>query len=276
MDDVLGYRGTRAVVTGCASGMGAATARILVDLGAEVVGLDVKPTEVDVAAFVEVDLRDKASIDAAVATIVSSGAPVDSVFSVAGLPGPPFSDLDTVMVNFVGARHLVESLVPAMPPGAAAVCVASNAGLGWQNDLEALVPAVSTAGFDEAKAYLEAHPELIASGYVPSKKLLNTWVAWRGVQLLATKGIRLNCSNPGPTDTAMMPAFEALAGKELIDAFVGPSGRRSTADEQAWPLVFLNSRRSSYIAGEALHTDAGFLAAMTTNQLEATLPSEVG
>lgn len=271
MDDVLGYEGTRAVVTGCASGMGAATAGLLVELGAEVIGLDVKPTDVAVADFVEVDLRDKASIDGAVAAITGSdGRAVDSVFSVAGLPGPPFSDLDTVLVNFVGARHLIESLVPAMPAGAAAVCVASNAGLGWQNELDALVPAVSTAGFDEGKAYFEAHPELIASGYLPSKKLLNAWVAWRGVQLLATKGIRLNCSNPGPTETAMMPAFEALAGKELIDAFVGPSGRRSTAEEQAWPLLFLNSRRSSYIAGEALHTDAGFLAATTTNQLEVT------
>lgn len=80
-------------------------------------------------------------------------------------------------------------------------------------------------------------------------------------------GIRLNCSNPGPTDTAMMPRFEDQVGKEFIDSFVGPSKRRSTAEEQAWPLLFLNSPRSSYIAGEALHTDAGFLGAMITGQL---------
>ena len=107
----------------------------------------------------------------------------------------------------------------------------------------------------------------IATGYVPSKKLTNAWVAWRAATLLDV-GIRLNCSNPGPTDTAMMPAFEAYAGKELIDAFIGPSKRRSTAEEQAWPLVFLNSPRSSYIAGEALHTDAGFLGAMVTGQIK--------
>ncbi len=65
----------------------------------------------------------------------------------------------------------------------------------------------------------------------------------------------------------MMPAFEAFAGKEMIDAFVGPSARRSSAVEQAWPLLFLNSPRASYIAGEALHTDAGFLAAQVTGQL---------
>jgi NAD(P)-dependent dehydrogenase (short-subunit alcohol dehydrogenase family) len=263
VQDPLQYEGTHAVVTGCASGMGAATAAILGELGATVTGLDVQDKAEGVARFLQVDLKDKASIDAAVAAIEE---PVHSVFSVAGLPGPPFSDLDTVMVNFVGPRHLIESLVPKMPPGSAAVCVASNAGLGWEQEIETLLPVVSDGGFDEGRAWCEEHPDLIATGYVPSKKLLNAWVAWRAATLLDA-GIRLNCQNPGPTDTAMMPAFEALAGKELIDAFIGPSKRRSTAEEQAWPLVFLNSRRSSYIAGEALHTDAGFLGAMVTGQI---------
>lgn len=92
-EDVLQYAGKRAVVTGSASGMGAATAQILVDLGAEVIGLDVKPTAVAVQKHLDVDLRDKASIDAVVTEI---GRPVHAVFSVAGLPGEPFSDLDTV------------------------------------------------------------------------------------------------------------------------------------------------------------------------------------
>jgi NAD(P)-dependent dehydrogenase (short-subunit alcohol dehydrogenase family) len=269
MNDVLQYEGKRVVVTGCASGMGAATAQILVDLGAEVIGLDVKPTDVPVKEFHQVDLKDKSSIDALVAAVAS---PVHAVFSVAGLPGPPFSDLDTVLVNFVGPRHLIESLVPKMASGAAVACVASNAGLGWQQDLENLMPLVSSDGFDGGKAWCEANPDAIATGYAPSKKLTNAWVAWRGPSLMKEHGIRLNNTNPGPTDTAMMPTFEEQAGKELIDAFVGPSGRRSTADEQAWPLVFLNSPRSSYVAAEALHTDGGFLGAMVTGQLEVNLP----
>lgn len=265
MQDVLQYEGKRAVVTGCASGMGEATARLLVELGAEVVGLDVKEPELELADFRAVDLRDEAMIDEAAAH-VASGGPVHALFSVAGLPGAPFSDLDTVLVNFVGARHLVESLVPVMPEGSAVACVASNAGLGWQDELEALMPLVSTEGFAEAKAWCEANPKAIVQGYLPSKKLINAWVAWRGVQLLA-QGIRLNCTNPGPTQTAMMPAFEGQVGAELIDEFIGPSGRRSTPEEQAWPLLFLNSPRCAYVAGEAFHTDAGFLAAQTTGQL---------
>jgi NAD(P)-dependent dehydrogenase (short-subunit alcohol dehydrogenase family) len=266
VDDVLGYSGKRVVVTGAASGMGEAAARALVEVGAEVIALDVKPADVGAKTSLLVDLKDKSSIDDAVSRI---GA-VDSVFSVAGLPGPPFSDLDTVIVNFIGARHLIESLVPSMSAGASIVCVASNAGLGWQDD-DRLLPLVSTPDFDTAVAWCEEHPEVIVTGYAPSKKLVNLWVAWRGTQLIA-QGIRLNCSNPGPTSTAMMPAFEAQAGKELIDAFVGPSGRRSTAEEQAWPLLFVNSPRSSYIAAESLHVDGGFLGAMTTGQLEVNLP----
>ena len=109
MEDVLGYRDASVVVTGAASGMGAATAQILVDLGAQVTAIDIKPTEVAVSRFVEVDLRDRAAIDDAVASI---GEPVNNLFSCAGLPGPPFSELDTMLVNFVGARHLAEGTRP--------------------------------------------------------------------------------------------------------------------------------------------------------------------
>jgi NAD(P)-dependent dehydrogenase (short-subunit alcohol dehydrogenase family) len=260
--DVLGYQGKRVVVTGAASGMGAATAGLLIDIGANVIAVDVKPTDLAVESFLEVDLRDRTAIDEAAAAI---GAPVDAVFSVAGLPGPPFSDLDTMKVNFIGARHLIESLVPSMGNGGAVACVASNAGLYWQQETDTLLPFVQT-DFAGGVAWCEEHPKAILGGYMFSKKAINAWVAWRAASLIKD-GIRLNCSNPGPTDTAMMPAFEAQAGKELIDAFVGPSGRRSTAEEQAWPLLFLNSPRSSYIAGESLHVDAGFLGAMVTGQI---------
>jgi NAD(P)-dependent dehydrogenase (short-subunit alcohol dehydrogenase family) len=61
--------------------------------------------------------------------------PVHAFFNCAGLPGPPFSDLDVMLVNFVGARHLIEQVLPKMPEGSAIAYVASNAGLGWQQHL---------------------------------------------------------------------------------------------------------------------------------------------
>jgi NAD(P)-dependent dehydrogenase (short-subunit alcohol dehydrogenase family) len=264
IDDPLGYTGRQVVVTGAASGMGAATAAILAGLGATVVALDVKAIDGPAETKLQVDLRDPASIDRVVKAI---DGPVQAVFSVAGLPGAPFSDLDTVLVNFVGARHLVEALVPQMPDSGAVVCVGSTAGMGWQQEIYDLLPFVQTDGFESGRAWCEAHPERLQVPYMFSKKALNAWVAWRAASLLRQNGIRLNCSNPGPTDTAMMPAFEAQVGAAMIDAYVGPGGRRSTAEEQAWPLVFVNSPRASFIAGESFQVDNGFMAALLTNQL---------
>jgi NAD(P)-dependent dehydrogenase (short-subunit alcohol dehydrogenase family) len=265
MEDVLQYEGKRVVVTGSASGMGAAAAQILTELGAEVIGLDVQATEANVKESIQVDLRDQASIDAAVEQI---GGPVDSVFSVAGLPGDPFSDLDTMLVNVFGARHLIESLVPVIPAGGSVVCVASNAGLGWEDKLDRLLPPVQTPDFAAGKAWCEENPKAILGGYGPSKEMSNAWVAWRAPSMLEEHGIRLNLINPGPTQTAMMGKFEDQVGAAMIDAFVGPGGRRSSSEEQAWAMVFLNSPRSSFVAGEAFHVDAGFRAAMVTDQLK--------
>lgn len=265
MDDVLGYEGKHALVSGAASGMGAATAALLVELGARVTALDVKPVELAAAESRTVDLMDKASIDAAIDGL----DPVDCVFSVAGLPGPPFSHWDVLMVNFIGARHLIESLVPAMPDGGAIACVASTAGLGWEKDYQNLVPLISTDGFDAAVAWVKDNPDPLEaqSGYLYSKKMTNAWVAWRSPSLMEERQIRLNNTNPGPTQTPMMPAFEAYAGEELVNAFVGPSGRRSTPEEQAWPLLFLNSPRSSYVSGLAFQTDAAFNASQISNPI---------
>ena len=57
----------RVIVSGCFSGMGEATARKLLDLGAEVHGLDYKESALPLASFTQVDLRETASVEAAVA-----------------------------------------------------------------------------------------------------------------------------------------------------------------------------------------------------------------
>ena len=153
MDDVLGYHGKAVVVTGAASGMGEATARILVDLGATVTALDIKPATVPGARALQIDLRDRANIEEVAASIEG---PVDGLFSCAGLPGPPFSEMDTILVNFVGARHLAEQLVPKMSPGSAISVISSSAAIGWQDHITVITGLLETDGFDGAVEWLTA------------------------------------------------------------------------------------------------------------------------
>jgi NAD(P)-dependent dehydrogenase (short-subunit alcohol dehydrogenase family) len=263
VDDVLGFDGKNVVMTGAASGMGQAAAQILVDCGAKVTALDIKPTSVAVDRFCQVDLRDPAAIEEVAASI---DGPIDAFFSCAGLPGPPFSELDTAVVNFVAVRHLSELLVPKMQAGSSITVISSAAAVGWQDQLDTTLDLLATKGFEAAREWLVANEEKWNwSGYLFSKWVVDTWVGWWYPDL-APLGIRVNCINPGPTDTPMMPAFHELAGKELVDQAIGPIGRYSTAEEQAWPLVLLGSPRMSYVAGEVLWTDGGFLGALTTRR----------
>lgn len=273
MDDVLGYEGKTVVVTGAASGMGQATAQILVDLRATVIALDIKPTTVPVARALNIDLRDRANIEEVAASI---DGPIDGLFSCAGLPGPPFSEWDTILVNFVGARHLAELLVPKMSNGSAISVISSSAAIGWQDHINVISELLATDGFDGAVEWLKANEKKWSwSGYAYSKYAIDAWVGWWYPDL-ARAGIRINCINPGPTETAMMPAFQDFAGKETIDQSVGPVGRYSTAEEQAWPLVCLGSPRFSYVGGEVLWTDGGWNGAMTMGRHRAQWAKDAG
>jgi NAD(P)-dependent dehydrogenase (short-subunit alcohol dehydrogenase family) len=84
-------------------------------------------------------------------------------------------------------------------------------------------------------------------------------------------GIRLNSLNPGPTDTPMMPAFIESQGQEFFDNFPKPIGRNSTAEEQAWCLVMLNSPRSSYVVATSVFADGGFTGGLFTGGIDPTV-----
>ena len=263
MNDVLGYAGKTVVVSGAASGMGQAATQILVDLGAKVTALDVKDVTVPVERTLELDLRDPGAIERVASEI---DGPIDALLSCAGLPGPPFSQLDTMLVNFVGARHLVEQLLPKMADGSAIGVISSSAAIGWQQHLPTITELLESSGFDAAVAWLQANEDKWSwSGYAFSKYVIDAWVGWWCAELMQ-RGIRFNCINPGPTDTPMMPAFHAMATKEVVDGAVGPVGRYSRPDEQGWPLVLLCSPRMSYVTGEVLWTDGGFFGSVTAGR----------
>jgi NAD(P)-dependent dehydrogenase (short-subunit alcohol dehydrogenase family) len=244
--------------------MGAAAVEGLAELGAEIHVLDLKDPPVEVASHQVVDLRDPDAVSAAVETI---GGKIDALFNAAGLPGPPFPDVDTMLVNFAAPRHLTQCVVPHMTDGGAICSISSTAGSGYLLNLEKWMPLVDTPDFASAKTWCEEHPDDIVGAYGQSKEALIIWTMKAAMDLNA-QGIRLNCISPGPTDTPMMPAFEDLAGGgQIIDLFAQGLGRRSTPAEQGWPMIFLNSDAASYISGENLNTDGGTVSAITTGRL---------
>jgi NAD(P)-dependent dehydrogenase (short-subunit alcohol dehydrogenase family) len=263
MTDFLGYKNKRVVVSGCFSGMGEATARLLMELGAEVHGLDYKQSQLELASFNIVDLRDPASIEAAARKI---GGKVDALFNCAGLPqtAPP---LDVMKVNFCGTRRMTESILPLMSSGAAIASISSVAGMGWSRRIPVIMELVKSASYEDAVKWCEGHMDVVREGYSFSKECINVWTMSTATSLIK-KGIRMNCTMPGPTQTPMMAHFESATKKEVLDAAAQPSNRRSTPEEQAAPLIFLNSSVASYLNGVALAVDGGLMGGIATGAID--------
>ena len=261
--DYLGYKNKRVIVSGCFSGMGEATARQLLNLGAEVHGLDYKETKLQLASFTQVDLRDSAAIDKAIAGI---GGKVDALFNCAGLPqtSPP---LDVMKVNYAGTRRVTEQVLPLMSEGAAIASISSNAGLGWSRKLPMLMELVKIDNYADTMKWCEANMDTVNEGYTLSKEAMIVWTMLTSAKLIK-RGIRINCTLPGPTQTPMMNEFESATKASVLDAFIQPIDRRSTPEEQAAPLIFLNSAPASYLNGVALPVDGGFMGAMATGQID--------
>jgi NAD(P)-dependent dehydrogenase (short-subunit alcohol dehydrogenase family) len=263
MGDFASYKNKRVVVSGCFSGMGEATARLLLTLGAEVHGLDYKESKLSLASFTQVDLRDPTAIDAAAKKI---GGKVDALFNCAGLPqtSPP---LDVMKVNYAGTRRLTEQVLPLMSTGGAIVSISSNGGLGWSRRIPTLMQLLKIDNHDGIVKWCQDNAETVREGYAFSKEAIIVWTMMTSTHLIK-RGIRINCTMPGPTQTPMMAQFEQATAASVLEAAAQPINRRSTPDEQAGPLVFLNSDAASYINGVALPVDGGFLGGVATGQID--------
>lgn len=257
----------RALVVGGASGMGAAAATLLAELGAEVVVADVKEVAFPVAKALRLDLRDRSSIDS---MLDAAGGPFHALLSCSGVSDEIASGMDVMKVNFIGQRYLIECAIERglLPPGSAIGAIASIGGLGWDRNLTTVLEFLACNDEASAVRWLEAHPDM--ANYSFSKQALIVFCKRKAPELLR-KGIRINAIAPGPTRTPLMAASQSwgmFAGGEFERVMQHPA---STAEEQAYPLVFLVSEAAGHVSGQALCVDAGYTGGGETGAIESAL-----
>ena len=244
----------RIVLTGCASGIGAAAARAFVAEGAHVVGLDVADSGRDVesaegagkAHFARCDVSVRAEVDEAIADAVGVLGGLDALVHVAGVfaKAAPQDIADgelarlmsvnlngTVFTNQAAFAHLRQE-------GGSIVNFGSNAGV---------------MGMPNAAHYAASKGAVLAW----TRSIAREWGQY---------GIRANAIAPG-IHTPMYEAFrssltpEALADYDkAMQAAIPLGGRRGDPDRDLAPvLVFMVSDASRFITGQTLSVDGGKL-----------------
>jgi NAD(P)-dependent dehydrogenase (short-subunit alcohol dehydrogenase family) len=265
IEELWRYDGRRAVVTGCASGIGAHVVRQLTELGADVVGLDKRPPSTEVAEFHALDLTDPASIDRAVTSI---GGQVDALFNIAGVSSGVGDPLLVVTINFLGLRDFTEALLANMRAGSSIVSVSSLAASGYREHQQVVGGLLNTGTMPEGIDWCRRHPDALADGgYRLSKEAIILYTM-RNTAALGANGIRINCTGPGVTETPILDQLRTAYGQDYLDDIPKPLGRVADPAEQAAVLVFLNSQAASYISGQVLWVDGGNIGAAIARELE--------
>lgn len=259
MNDVLGYEGKNVVVTGAASGMGQAAAQLLVDAGAQVYALDIAEVSAPVAQAIKVDMKDGATIDAALAQLPRE---IYALFNCAGVPCPPFSNEDAVLINFTGLRYLTEGLIPRISEGGGIASIASTAGMGWKPNLERVREFLALENSHQtALDWLRENAAAVPDAYGFSKQCIIVYTMTKAKEL-AQKNIRINCIAPSPTESGFMTKLkgEGQIPDDAVALFLPSNGRYATGAEMGEPLVLLNSKLASFVSGQNLPVDFGYCA----------------
>ncbi len=240
--------GRRILVTGAASGIGAALTRLLRGNGDEVLAID----RVADDSITACDLSDPAAIDA---FCESLSDPLDGIAHVAGIPGTHAPDR-IVQVNFCAVRHLTAVLASKMARPSCVLAVSSLTAHRCTIDEPVLA---SLLGADDGAILDLASTMNGADAYAFSKRLLNIWIDRKATEAPVT-GLRANAVAPGPIETPILADFKTSMGSDRIDIAAETTGRHGMPDEIAAATAFLLSRQSSWINGVVLDCDGGFNA----------------
>jgi NAD(P)-dependent dehydrogenase (short-subunit alcohol dehydrogenase family) len=240
------FAGLTALVTGAASGIGLATARLLAARGARVAALDrIKPEAPDILPLVA-DVTDDAAVRAAVAETQQSFGSLDILVNNAGIGAA-----GTVEDNDDDEWHRVLDV---------------NV-LGIVRTTRAALPLLRRAAREHGQAAIVNTCSIAATAGLPQRAL---YCASKGAVYsltlamaadYVTERIRVNCVNPGTADTPwisrLLDAAPDPAAERIALNARQPMGRMVSADEVAAAIAYLASPLASATTGTALAVDGG-------------------
>ena len=254
--------GKVALITGAAAGIGAAVAQVFLREGARVMLVDCDATELAMRA----DLLGREFSPSCVRTFVADVAVESSACAAVQSTVGAFGCL-TTLVNNAAMRHYV-SLEKASRADWQAMLNVNT--LGTVSYCQAALPSLRTAGKGGGASIIN-----VSSCYaLVGRKDMGLYDATKAAMLAITRtlaheeaeaGIRVNAVLPGSTLTAFHEkraraqgkAIEQLKGERQATSLLG---RWASADEVAWPILWLASDEASFITGASLPVDGGLTA----------------